>query len=126
MAFCPNCEAEYREGFTVCPDCNLELVAELTAENKVHDTSGGEPVPLQSFSNSAEAEMVREVLSSNGIRSFVQGGDFAVIPSSFSQEVIVMVDERDLSRAVEIYEAYFDSETSDAESPAPATEDQTE
>jgi hypothetical protein len=126
MAFCPNCEAEYREGFTVCPDCNLELVAELTAENKVHDTSEGEPVPLQSFRNSAEAEMVREVLSSNGIRSFVQGGDFAVIPSSFSQEVIVMVDERDLSRAVEIYEAYFDSETSDAESPAPATEDQTE
>jgi hypothetical protein len=131
MAFCPNCEAEYREGFTVCPDCNLELVAELTTENKVHDTSDGEPVTLRTFTNSAEAEMVREVLDSNGIRSFVQGGDFAVIPSSFSQEVIVMVDERDLDRAIEIYEAYFDSETSDAEtsdaeSPAPATEDQTE
>jgi hypothetical protein len=126
MAFCPNCEAEYREGIAVCPDCNLELVEELTPENKVHDTSEGEPVPLQTFRNSAEAEMVREVLNSNGIRSFVQGSDFAVIPSSFSQEVIVMVDERDLGRAIEIYEAYFDSETSDAESPAPAAEDQTE
>jgi hypothetical protein len=131
MAFCPNCEAEYKEGIAVCPDCNLELVAELTPENKVHDTSEGEPVPLQSFRNSAEAEMVREVLNSNGIRSFVQGGDFAVIPSSFSQEVIVMVDERDLDRAIQIYEAYFDSETPDvetpdAESPAPATEDRTE
>jgi hypothetical protein len=126
MAFCPNCEAEYKEGITVCPDCNLELVAELTEENKLHDTSEGEPVPLRTFSNSAEAEMVREMLNSNGIRSFVQGGDFAVIPSSFSQEVIVMVDERDLDRAIEIYEAYFDSDTSDDESPAPATEDQTE
>lgn len=131
MAFCPNCEAEYKEGITVCPDCNLELVAKLTPENKVHDTSHGEPVALQTFTNSAEAEMVREVLDSNGIRSFVQGGDFAVIPSSFSQEVVVMVDERDLDRAVEIYEAYFDSETSDVEtpdgeSPAPTTEDQTE
>jgi len=136
MAFCPNCEAEYKEGMTVCPDCNQELVAELTPENKVHDTSEGEPVPLQSFKTSAEAEMVREMLERNDIRSFVEGGDFAVIPSSFSQEIVVMVDERDLDRAVEIYEAYFDfetpetetseSETPDAESPAPATEGQSD
>lgn len=126
MAFCPNCEAEYKEGITVCPDCERELVAELTPENKVHDTSEGEPVALRSFKNSAEAEMVREMLNSNGIRSFVEGGDFAVIPSSFSQEIVVMVDERDLPRAVEIYEAYFDSDTSDAESPAPANEAQTD
>jgi len=121
MAFCPNCEAEYREGFTVCPDCNVELVAELTEENKTHDTSEGEPVPLQSFKTGAEAEMVRELLEQDGIRSFVEGGDFAVIPSSFSQEVVLMVDERDLDRAIEIYKAYFD-----AESTAPVTEDQSE
>jgi hypothetical protein len=90
MAFCPNCEAEYKEGITVCPDCSLELVDELTPQNKIHDTGEGEPVPLQSFKTSAEAEMVRELLDQNG------------------------VDERDLDRAVEIYQAYFD-----AESPAP-------
>ena len=121
MAFCPNCEAEYREGIAVCPDCNVELVAELTQDNKIHDTSEGEPVPLQSFKTGAEAEMVRELLEQNGIRSFVEGGDFAVIPSSFSQEVVVMVDERDLDHAIEIYKAYFD-----AESTAPVTEDQSE
>ncbi|MEK6321786.1 MAG: DUF2007 domain-containing protein [Acidobacteriota bacterium] len=118
MAFCPNCEAEYRAEITVCPDCNVELVPELTPETKVHDTSDGEPVQLRSFSNSAEAEMVRETLEQNGIRAFVEGGDFAVIPSSFSQEVVVMVDERDLARALEIYEAYFN-----ADSTAPATEE---
>ncbi|HEY7912268.1 MAG TPA: DUF2007 domain-containing protein [Blastocatellia bacterium] len=121
MAFCPNCEAEYREGITVCPDCDMELVAELTPENKVHDTSEGEPVPFQSFKTGAEAEMVREMLDQNGIRSFVQGGEFAVIPGSFSQEVVLMVDERDIERAVEIYNAYFDSEP-----PAPSEEDATE
>ena len=121
MAFCPNCEAEYKTGITVCPDCDIELVAKLTPENKVHDTSDGEPVALQSFKTGAEAEMVRELLERNGIRSFVEGGDFAIIPSSFSQEVVVMVDERDLSQAVEIYKAYFD-----AESTAPFTEDQSE
>jgi hypothetical protein len=121
MAFCPNCEAEYKTGITVCPDCDIDLVAKLTSENKVHDTSDGEPVQLQSFKTGAEAEMVREMLERNGIRSFVQGGDFAIIPSSFSQEVVVMVDERDLEQAVEIYNAYFD-----ADSTAPSTEDQSE
>jgi hypothetical protein len=120
MAFCPNCEAEYRAGITTCPDCNLELVSELTPETRVHDKSDAEPVKLRSFRNSAEAEMVSEMLGQNEIRSFVEGGEFAIIPSSFSQEVVVMVDERDLSRAVELYEAFFNSDS------APSTEEQTD
>ena len=51
-----------------------------------------------------------ETLERNGIRAFAEGGDFAVIPSSFSQEVVVMVDERDLPRAIEIYEAFFNAD----------------
>jgi hypothetical protein len=27
--FCPKCSYEYREGFYVCPDCNIELVDKL-------------------------------------------------------------------------------------------------
>jgi len=27
--FCPECESEYRPGFTHCSDCDVELVAEL-------------------------------------------------------------------------------------------------
>jgi len=119
MAFCPNCEAEYVAEVAICPDCEVELVSELTPENRVHDIAESAPVRLRSFSNSAEAEMVRETLDRNGIRAFVEGGDFAVIPSSFSQEVVVMVDERDLPHAIEIYEAYFNSETT-----APAEDDQ--
>jgi putative signal transducing protein len=117
MPFCPECEAEYKAGITTCPDCNVELVGALTPATRVHDKEHGEPVPLQSFKNSAEAEMVHELLARNGVRSFVEGSGFAIIPGSFSQEVIVMVDERDLDQAVAIYEAYFD-----AESPAPTEE----
>ena len=119
--FCPDCEAEYKEGITFCPDCNVELVAALSPDNRVHDKSSGSLVPLRSFNTAAEAEMVNELLSQNGIRSFVEGGEFSVVPGTFSQEVVIMVDERDLERAVDIYEAYFD-----AEEPAPSNEDQTE
>ena len=30
MSWCPKCKNEYRAGITVCPDCNEELMAELT------------------------------------------------------------------------------------------------
>ena len=109
MAFCPNCEAEYREGIQRCPDCDLELVEELTPENRVHDRSDAQPVVFQSFKTSAEAELVRDLLEQNGVRAFVEGSEFAVIPGSFSAEVVLMVDERDLERAKEVYEAYFNA-----------------
>ena len=35
--FCPNCGAEYRDGFTRCSDCQVELVAVLPGEWKKTD-----------------------------------------------------------------------------------------
>ena len=32
--FCPECRAEYREGFTECSDCGIPLVRELPPEPK--------------------------------------------------------------------------------------------
>jgi hypothetical protein len=119
MAFCPDCEAEYRAGITECPDCGVSLVDKLTPENTVHDKSDRAFIPLRSFKNSAEAEMVFELLERNGIRAFVKAGDVGIFGTSFHGGA-VMIDERDLPRAVELYEAYFESE------PAPSTEDQTE
>ena len=29
MPICPNCEYEYIEGISICPDCNVALVDEL-------------------------------------------------------------------------------------------------
>ena len=121
MSFCPECEAEYREGIKVCPDCNVDLVAELTPETRTHDKSDAEFVQLRSFSTSGEAEMVCELLERNGLRAFVEGGRFAVRVGGFSEEVIVMVDQRDVVRAIELYSAYFESQQ-----PAPSAEDQTD
>lgn len=118
MGFCPNCEAEYRAEVSNCPDCGVELVPELTQENKVHDTSDHNFVPFRSFRNSTEAQMVFELLEQNGIRAFVRSGEVGIFGTSFIGGAL-MVDEPDLPRAIEIYEAYFN-----AQKTAPAEEDQ--
>jgi len=108
--FCPNCEAEYEAGITTCKDCGIPLVDRLTSENKVHDNSNATMVPLASFKFNGEAEMLQELLQRNNVRSFVQGGtDTIAVPSGFSQ-ASVFVDERDLDKANELYQEFFEAE----------------
>jgi hypothetical protein len=38
--YCPKCGAEYREGYSICPDCNENLVNELPLEIKRQNLNG--------------------------------------------------------------------------------------
>jgi putative signal transducing protein len=118
MAFCPNCEAEYRPEVRVCPDCEIELVSELTAENKLHDDRDLKFAPLGSFKDETEAQMFVELLEQNGVPAFIREGAAGIFGAAFVGGA-VMVPDDDLARAQEIYEAYFSSAST-----APAEEDQ--
>ena len=112
--FCPVCESEYEAGMTQCPDDGAELVERLTAENTLRDHSDARFVPLHNVGSPAEAEMVNDILSQNGIRSAVQSGGsdmFSPLLSTTSPGAMVLVDERDLDRAQELYTAYFGNDT---------------
>jgi Putative prokaryotic signal transducing protein len=112
--FCPECEAEYEPGVTHCPDDGAALVAQLTAENVVHDPSEARLVQLYKLGSPAEAEMVNDILRNNGIRSMVKSGGsdaFSPLLSATSEGAVILVDERDLDRAQEIYNAFFGGDT---------------
>ena len=53
--FCPQCRSEYRQGFTRCSDCDVDLVAELPRDDtphpdphlvKVYETGDAALIPL--------------------------------------------------------------------------------
>src|SRR5712664_810849 len=119
--FCPTCESEYNPGITRCPDDGAELVARLTPETAAHDSSEARFVPLHTLSSPVEAEMVNDILQQNGVRSVVQSGasdQFSPLFSVMAPGAVVLVDERDLDRARELYASFFGEDTSPLTGPA--------
>ena len=112
--FCPTCESEYEDGITRCPDDDSLLVERLTTENTVHDNSEARFVSLYKLGAPAEAEMVNDIFQKNGIRSVIKSGGadaFSPLLSATSEGAEIFVDERDVDRATELYNAFFGGDT---------------
>jgi hypothetical protein len=112
--FCPVCESEYEAGIERCADDGSELVERLTPENTLHDHSDASFVPLHNLGSPAEAEMVADIMRQNGVRAAVQSGGmdaFSPLLSSTMPGATVLVDERDLEHAQEVYASFFGSDT---------------
>jgi hypothetical protein len=108
--FCPTCESEYEAGITRCPDDGSALVERLTPENTVHDSSEARFVSLIKLGSPAEAEMVNDIFSQNDVRSVVKSGGadaFSPLLSATAEGAEIFVDERDVDRATELYNAFF-------------------
>lgn len=89
--FCPLCKTEYREGFDICADCSVPLVAELPQkENQTEisqlDTSRtdfegglkdkGEFVEIFETSDQYEILIIKSVLDEEGIPYHFSGEFF--------------------------------------------------
>ena len=68
--YCPECSGEYREGFTHCADCDVDLVESLPASP---EGTSAELVTVLETSDPAELAFVESLLRSAGI-PFFNGG----------------------------------------------------
>ena len=69
--YCPECRAEYREGFTTCSDCGVSLVESLAEPE--HPT--GEFIEVFESADAALMPVVASLLHGAGIPFLVQGGE---------------------------------------------------
>lgn len=87
MPVCPNCEYEYVEGVTICPDCGAVLVDESQLQ-KPADLSEEDWEVVYTSTKEYEVEMMRDNLEGAGIavtilsqkdRNFPAPGDFSIV-----------------------------------------------
>lgn len=72
MAYCPDCRAEYVEGITECPECEVPLVPSLPPEEEM--------VPIYSSTDLLEAELVKQTLAAEGIEGMVLSHEDRAFP----------------------------------------------
>ncbi len=110
MPYCPSCEAEYRDGVGRCSDCDVELVGALPERDGLDAEAEANAVELSelaSFPVVAEADMIRELLETNGIRTVVRGETDPIGATSMAAPTTLLVEQRDVDRARELYNAFF-------------------
>jgi hypothetical protein len=76
MAFCPGCGYEFREGLRRCPDCDMDLVADLDEVDgaRARRLRGGKTVSV--FTATREAvEMLADMLDGEGVSSIIRPVD---------------------------------------------------
>ena len=66
--FCPECKSEYREGFSHCNDCDVDLVAQLPMQSETNDDAGDAgPAVVFVSADANEAALVQSLLEASGI-----------------------------------------------------------
>ena len=107
MPFCPECQAEYRDGFTRCSECDLDLVEKLpeafdtSEENIKRALEGKELVPMTRGSLEVVKE-ARDLLAEHGVASLVVEHDKVPLAPGMPLRVQLVVAENDREAAAQV------------------------
>ncbi len=108
MLICSKCGKENPDNISSCAQCG----ADISEANPPGDTSKGagtadELVLLATFHTVAEADMIQELLETNGITSVFHGKTDPIGTRSGAEAISLLVEKNDFSSALELYEAFF-------------------
>lgn len=94
---CPVCHSEYRQGFTICSDCGVELVDEITPSEQGTDFIEYEVV-LSTF-NPGDIAFIKSILDSEEIVYYFQGEHFTYVrPLVEPARLMVKTDQVEIAR----------------------------
>jgi len=124
--FCPECGAEYRDGYVECYECEVPLVAELPEEKEPEGFDGEmETVAVLETGNPVLLSLAKSVLDNAGIEYFTLGEDVQFLlggggsgigfnPTTGPVKLEVRPEDEDRAQALidEIEESEMESEPS--------------
>jgi hypothetical protein len=96
--FCPKCRTEYREGFSVCADCNVDLVRELQPELKPEYIEYEE---IMVTYNPADVALIKSLLDAEDIIYYFHGENFMHV-RLLVEPARLMVDKEEAGVAREV------------------------
>ena len=105
MAYCPECGAEFGGGIRRCPECRIDLLAELEDPN-LYDTQIENLVLVKESTTLDEAHKIKDLLTKNGILCVVElsANNKSKVSSDTSQ---VLVNQKDETRSNELIRTLF-------------------
>jgi hypothetical protein len=100
MPVCPNCEYEYVEGVTICPDCGTPLVEDeffIKPEDWTEDNwevvfTSSQEYEVEMLKNNLDGAGITSAILSQKDRNFPAPGDFSVVK--------LLVNKQDVSAAL--------------------------
>ena len=96
--FCPKCRAEYREGLTVCSDCDSDLVDELPPEEQPQFT---EYVEVMGTYNPADVALIKSILDAENITYYFNAEHFMYVrPLGEPVRLMVKKDEAEKAKGI--------------------------
>lgn len=98
--FCPKCGYEYRDGFTECPDCNVELVHSPPEEERTEEVNAqpgrldyADFIEVMETPDYAFISFVRSLLDAEGLDTYLHGEHVSsVYPMSLGMKLMVRKD----------------------------------
>jgi len=103
---CPRCGADYREGFSRCSDCDVDLVAVPDSTNASTEplalvSTDARLVVLASFPSEFEAQVALAALQSAGLAAMLRADNEGALNAglTFTRGVQLLVLEEDTAAA---------------------------
>lgn len=91
--FCPICKSEYRQGFTTCSDCHVQLVHELQSEPEAAPEFIDYEEILYTF-NPGDIAFIKSIFDSEKITYYFQGEHFNYVrPLAVPARLMVKKDQ---------------------------------
>ncbi|MHB9014460.1 MAG: hypothetical protein ACYC49_19795 [Ignavibacteriaceae bacterium] len=104
--FCPKCKSEYREGYTMCIDCEIDLVDSIDSVTKsqlnrerINENIGF--VPALTIHNIENISSIKQILEDRWIEYFFED-ESPLIISGLSDNQILMVREDQVPSVIEL------------------------